>query len=447
MSTNEVKEVKKQTSDIQNDIQDDYSLDTVPKDKRRSLIATATVWIGWGISLSAFMTGGTIGSGSTAGNGILAVFAGNLVLMLIAVFVGLIGYRTGLTTYSIGRIVFGKKGSIISSLLMGILSMGFIGVLLNSFGDALHSLVPEIPSWIAVIVFAILVGAAALFGFKGLSIVGTIASPALWILLIVLFICTIMHGGGLGAIFSIQPEEPISFSTAMGAAIATWVTGAALVSDVTRYCKKASHVILGAFAGYILGSGLYEAVAVLSSVATGTGDFVQTMTILGLIIPGIIILALALWTTTNSNLYSSALAFTNLSEMVHIKVSKPVWTVISILIAVAVAMLGLASKFVVWLNFIGTVMPPFAGIIIAHFWIIHRDKKKVFMPSGFRWTAFVSWILAVVIAKVSNVTIPAIIGLLSAIVIYAIIGLIFKNKESTKGETFTMAVAEETSGK
>ena len=69
------------------------------------------------------------------------------------------------------------------------------------------------------------------------------------------------------------------------------------------------------------------------------------------------------------------------------------------------------------------------------------------MPSGFRWTAFVSWILAVVIAKVSNVTIPAIIGLLSAIVIYAIIGLIFKNKESTKGETFTMAVAEETSGK
>ena len=101
----------------------------------------------------------------------------------------------------------------------------------------------------------------------------------------------------------------------------------------------------------------------------------------------------------------------------------------------------------VWLNFIGTVMPPFAGIIIAHFWIIHRDKKKVFMPSGFRWTAFVSWILAVVIAKVSNVTIPAIIGLLSAIVIYAIIGLIFKNKESTKGETFTMAVAEETSGK
>ena len=79
MSTNEVKEVKKQTSDIQNDIQDDYSLDTVPKDKRRSLIATATVWIGWCISLSAFMTGGTIGSGSTAGNGILAVFAGNLV--------------------------------------------------------------------------------------------------------------------------------------------------------------------------------------------------------------------------------------------------------------------------------------------------------------------------------------------------------------------------------
>ncbi len=436
MSTKEVKQVNQ-------DIQNDYCLEKVPKEKRRGLIATATVWIGWCISLSAFMTGGTIGAGCTAGKGVLAVLCGNLFLMAIAIFIGMIGYRTGLTTYSIGRIVFGKKGSIITSLLMGVLSMGFIGVLLNSFGNALHSIVPQIPSQAAVIGFAVLVALAAIFGFKGLSFVSTIATPALWILLIIMFISTIKYGGGMSQIFGIQPETPISFSTAMGAAIATWVVGAALVSDVTRYCKKASHVIIGAFSGYILGAALFEGVAVISSVATHQGDFVKVMGLLGLLIPAIIILALALWTTTNNNIYSSALAFTNLSELLHIKVSKPVWTIISIIIAIAVALLGLASKFIVWLNFIGTLMPPFAGILIAHFWIIHRDKTKVFMPSGFRWTALVSWVLAIVVAKVSHVTIPAIIGLIAGLIIYAILGSIFKEKESQKGEIFTIAAAEE----
>ena len=265
----------KEVTQANQDIQNDYCLETVPKNKRRGLIATATVWIGWCISLSAFMTGGTIGAGCTAGKGVLAVLCGNLLLMAIAIFIGMIGYRTGLTTYSIGRIVFGKKGSIITSLLMGVLSMGFVGVLLNSFGNAFNSIVPQVPSKVAVVVFAVLVALAAMFGFKGVSIVSTVATPALWILLVIMFVSTIMYGGSMSQIFSIQPETPISFSTAMGAAIATWVVGAALVSDVTRYCKKASHVIIGAFAGYILGAALFESVAVISSVATQQGDFVK----------------------------------------------------------------------------------------------------------------------------------------------------------------------------
>ena len=436
MSTNEVDQTNQ-------DVQNDYCLETVPKDKRRGLIATATVWIGWCISLSAFMTGGTIGAGCTAGKGVLAVLCGNLLLMTIAIFIGMIGYRTGLTTYSIGRIVFGKRGSIITSLLMGILSMGFIGVLLNSFGNAFSSIVPQVPPKVAIVVFAVLVALAALFGFKGVSIVSMIATPALWILLVVMAVATFMYGGSMSQIFSIQPEAPISFSTAMGAAIATWVVGAALVSDVTRYCKKPSHVIIGAFAGYILGAALFEGVAVISSVATQQGDFVKVMEILGLLIPAVIILALALWTTTNNNLYSSALAFTNLSELLHIKVSKPVWTLISIVIAIVVALLGLASKFIVWLNFIGTLMPPFAGILIAHFWIIHRDKEKVFMPSGFRWTALISWIAAIIVAMFSNVEVPAIIGSLAGIVIYAVLGSIFKEKENQDGEMLTIAATED----
>ena len=45
----------------------DYATGTVPLSKRRGFSATASVWVGWCISLSAFLTGGTIGAGNTLG--------------------------------------------------------------------------------------------------------------------------------------------------------------------------------------------------------------------------------------------------------------------------------------------------------------------------------------------------------------------------------------------
>lgn len=65
------------------------------------------------------------------------------------------------------------------------------------------------------------------------------------------------------------------------------------------------------------------------------------------------------------------------------------------------------------------------------------------MPSGFRWTALISWIAAIIVAMLSNVEVPAIIGSLAGIVIYAVLGSIFKEKESQDGEMLTIAAAED----
>ena len=68
----------------------DYAVGSVPLSQRRGFYGTAAVWVGWCISLSAFMTGGTIGAGNDLKTGLLAVLAGNGLLFLIGSLCGLV---------------------------------------------------------------------------------------------------------------------------------------------------------------------------------------------------------------------------------------------------------------------------------------------------------------------------------------------------------------------
>lgn len=415
------------TAGTADSLHNDYALMSVPESERKSFYDVMAVWVGWAVSISAFLVGGVISNGTTAPTGLAAIFFGNLALVVIAGLVGTIGFRTGLTTYSIGRIIFGKKGSVIVSLFLGLLAMGFIGVLMSGFGAAIHKVVPAIPVVVANIVFALCITWSAVYGMKGLAILSRIAAPALWIFLLVGLVVAFKEPGSFTAVFMKAPVKPTGFGAAMGSAIATWVTGAILCSDIARYAKKPSHIWGGAFAGYVLGAGVFEAGAMLMSKGAGSPDVVVVMSNLGLLLPGVLLLLLALWTTTDNNVYSSALAFTNAGEMLHINISKPVWTVIAVLIAVAVSLFNLASQFSIWLVLIGILAPPIGGIIIGHFWILNFRNKEFATPEGFSMVAFVSWIGAGLIAKFMIAPVPAsVIGLVSALVIYTVLCLFFR---------------------
>lgn len=255
----------------------DHALQSVPNEKRRGLYELQAVWVGWAISVSAFLVGGVVGNGTTLG------------------LVGSIGFRTGLTTYSIGRAVFGKGGSAIVSFLLGFLAMGFIGVLLDGFANSLAALLPAVPKMLSVLVFAVLVTLSSIYGYKGLAVLSQIAAPALFAVL--------GKAGGFGAIAAKVPAQPIPFFTAVGSAVATWLTGAALCSDIARYAKKESHGWVGALGGYVLGAALLEGLSVITARGVGNANVVVVLSTLGLLIPGVIVLLLALWTTTDNNIY------------------------------------------------------------------------------------------------------------------------------------------------
>ena len=370
----------------------DYALASVPAEKRRDLYTNATVWMAWAISISGFFVGGAIGAGQGAGAGLAAVFVGNLILALIAFLVGMIGYRTGLSSYMISRSVFGTRGSVIVSAVIGFLAMGFIGVLLDGFATAFVALVPGVPRAAAILGFSVLVTLTAIYGYRGLAWLSRVAAPLLIVLLLWAVVLAIGQAGGVAALFAKPAAKPIAFDAAVGAAIATWITGAAIASDITRYARSAWHIAIGAVLAYVVGAGFLEGGSVLAAAGVGQGNLVVLMNTLGLLAVAILVLALALWTTTDNNIYSTALAFTNAGTLINLRLSKPVWTIIAVVIAILVSLLGFAAQFLQWLQIIGTVTPPFAGVLIAHFWVLRmngdwRATSTGNVYGGFRWTA------------------------------------------------------------
>ena len=407
---------------------DDHALEAVPAHRRKSLLQMVVVQIGWNISVSSFLVGGVVGGGTTLAEGLAAVLVGNLVLVAVSTLVGLIGYRTGLTSYLLSRVVFGRGGSVIASLLLGVLAMGFIGVLMDTWGLAVNELIPAIPSWAFVLAFAAAITTTAIFGFKGLARYSAIAVPIEIAIALFALLRIGTSENGFTSVVEHVPSAPIGFGVAVGAVIATWVTGAALTCDITRYAQRPRDVLISCFTGFVLGAGIFETIATLSAMSVGEGNFVLVMQSLGLLAPAAVMLVLALWNTADNNLYSASLAFTNASNMVGLRLAKPVWTLVSIAIAVLVSFAGLAERFLSFLGLIGLVAPPFAAVLITHYWLRNRGRAVESTSAALpflRWEALVAWMLAAVGSYYTDVLLAdAVEGLVYGAVLYWLLGAI-----------------------
>jgi cytosine permease len=412
----------------------DHALEPVPAASRKSLVQLVIVQIGWNISVSSFLVGGVVGGGTTFVEGLLAILLGNVLLVAVAYLIGMVGFRTGLTSYLASRAVFGTRGSIIVTVLLGVVAMGFIGVLADTWGTAVNKLVPAVPGWAFVLAFALAITSTAIFGFKGLQRYSAIAVPIEIAIALLALVAIARTEDGFAGVVAAVPAAGIGFGAAVGAVMSTWITGAALVSDVTRYARSGRHVLIGVLAGFVVGAGTFELIATLSAMSVGNSNFVVVMQSLGLLAPAVVMLVLALWNTADNNLYSASLAFTSASDLLGHRVPKWVWTIVAIVIAVLVALSGAAAQFGAFLGVIGVVAPPFAGVLIAHFWLVARGVSGARLLSeapAVRWEALGCWLVASLLAWSTGFLLTdAIEGLVAGVVLYGVVGSLLRSRQA-----------------
>lgn len=113
----------------------DYSLKQVPKSQQKSWISLFSIWVAIGVDLAAVILGVQLAKGLPLDKAIWAVIIGSFILATICTITASVGAATNLSTSMITRYVFGKKGTLAYSAMIGLSLLGWFGVQVGFFAD------------------------------------------------------------------------------------------------------------------------------------------------------------------------------------------------------------------------------------------------------------------------------------------------------------------------
>jgi cytosine permease len=438
------------------EILEDYSLKPVPPDQRRSWFDIAVVWIGVAIVLSALLRGMMIGMGlGSVKSVLLAYLFGEVLLIGMMMLTGFIGAKQGLSTPLLARRSFGEQGALLISLCLAIAFMGWFGVQAGLFAETIVVYVKtSIPVSSLAFGSGVLMMIPAVFGFKGLKTLSWGAVPPM----VIIFLYAAFKMG-----FRFLPAEeltrlaqnhvpsayPLGLGEAASIVAGGFIVGAVTSADVFRYARPRFRDILYAAT---LSMGVSAVMQLIGSgLAMRTGLYHEQLPRIiispdyaGLGMVGFLAIGLAQWTTNDSNLYSSVLAFNTIFKRTRWKLAVIVGVFASLLAA-----WGILSRLELFLSLLSIAVGPIGGIIVADYYLLGNKTGGGAELRAKRWNpvALVAYGLSVLIGWITaghplkmNIfpfSIFAFNGILAAVLFYwaGMRFLIMKKRNSAVGNT------------
>ncbi len=403
-----------------------YSLGSVPQSARKGILSLTMVMLGLTFFSASMWTGGTLGTGLSFNDFILAVLIGNLILGIYTSFLGYIGAQTGLSTHLLARYSFGLKGSWLPSLILGGTQVGWFGVGVAMFAIPVHK-ATGIDTNLLILISGLLMTATVYFGIAAIMILSAIAVPAITLFGGFSVLQAVDTMGGIDGLMAFTPDKPMAFSTALVLVVGSFISAGTLTADFVRFGKKPMNAVFVTMFAFFIGNSLMFIFGAAGAAATGQSDISEVMIAQGLLIPAIIILGLNIWTTNDNALYASGLGFSNITGLPSRYLS-----VANGIIGTLCA-LWLYNNFVGWLTFLSAAIPPIGGIIIADF-LRNRDKYKDFANAQFEtvnWAA----ISGVVIGVIAGHLLPGIVpinAVVAGAVSYLFLDSVLKHKTNNR---------------
>ncbi|GAA1963271.1 cytosine permease [Agromyces allii] len=427
----------------------DYEHGVVPADQRKGWWSIAAVWIAIGIDLSGAFLGIELAAGMDFGAALLATFVGSTLLGLMAMACAYVGAVSGLSTAMISRVVFGRIGGAVLALALSLSLLGWFAVQAGFFGSNAQIAFGEltgldVPVWVFTLVGAILMALTALWGYRSISKLSSLAVPALLVLLLVGIIVGLASQGTDG--LATPVENLYTFGGAVSLVMAIFILGVVTAPDMARWAKTPKQAMAAGFVGFFFGNSIIVVVALVLARIVGETELMTIFFLLGLGGAAVIVLILAQWTTNTSNLYSSALSFASING----RLNRRVLTVIGGVVGILIAVLGAADGFIPFISAIGIVIAPFGGVYVAAFVVDHRAGRFAVAETerSVHPLAIVAWIAGILVAFAATrpadglglglfdlTTIPALDGLLVGFVVFLVLGLIARRARTDAAAT------------
>jgi cytosine permease len=438
----------------QNSVLEDYGAEPVPDEKRKGWFGIGIVYWGIAVCLPAFLISGLIAGPTKLGTAILAFVIGAAVLAIVAILTGIIGARTKLSTALSANYTFGKYGAYILQIVLFFAAWGWFGVQLGFMADGLGGgglafvTGGRMPVWSIKIIGGILMTLTAMFGFKAIEKLSIVAIPMLLLALLGTIFSLYKGDASLAQAAATTGEGAMPFGIATSIVIGSFILGAIISSDITRYAKSRSAAGIGMGFGMFIG---FPVVMVLAAImvkgAGGEVDFSKVMlansSVLWTVI-AILAIILAAWTTNDNNLYSGALSINAMFP----KFKKWIITVISGVIGTVLALLGIntSAGFQTFLSLLAIFIPPAAAVMIIDYYFFKGERNRAYNSGElsnvvkFRVIPFVVWVAGIAFGfivqytKARITTITAVDTIIVAAVIYFIVMAATGHKITTKAE-------------
>ncbi|WP_067824385.1 purine-cytosine permease family protein [Actinomadura kijaniata] len=412
---------------------DDYSLLRVPESERYSWWSVATQRFGQLSALAQFLLGATLGLGMSFWDAVLAITLGSVLLEIVTIYIGVIGVREGLSTSVLARWTgFGSKGSALIGLTVAVSLIGWFGVQNAVFAKGLHSLIGGLPVEVWSLIGGLGVTAVVVYGFKGMAWAAYVTVPA-FLVLATWSIGRELSRHSFNELISSPPAgEPMSLAAGATLVAGGFIVGAVMTPDMTRYNRSVGDVVKQTLVGVTLGEYVVGLIGVLLAHAARTSDVVAIITSTSGLI-GTVVLIASIVKINDWNLYSSTLGLVNvINVLTGLKVARARVTLVIGALGSVLSATGILTHFIEFLTFLGILIPPIAGIMIAEYFVVRAwrpdleasrrrgdlpDKAPDWVPAG-----ILAWVCGTAVGHFVDAGIPAINALVVACVGYAVLG-------------------------
>lgn len=355
----------------------DNPLEPLTPQQRRNALPLLALAFGWGFLVTGLLTGGALGQGMPFWPDLmLASFLGNAMNFVIGALVGYIGYRTACNSGLLYRFTYGNIGARVPVLFVALLTIGWQGLVVGAFGFAWAQSFDS-TTFYAVAIFAGLLYTVTTF--FGVSALEKVSMPSVLMLVGVGIYATWLNVdkvGGWSAFLALSQqratEAPLSLPQAINLVVGSWIVGAVVMPEYTRFARKAWVALAIPFVVLIISQWFLQIVGSMGGIASGTYEFTTYMLEQGAVIGGLglIAMSLALWTTGDTNLYLPSIQTASV-----LRRPQQVMTVICGLLGTVLG-LFIYKHFLSWVNLLASLVPPLIGPVIIDYYVVNRRKYR-----------------------------------------------------------------------
>lgn len=390
-------------------------------------------------SLPTFVTGLEVGEGLSPVNTLWALLWGSVIIVVIGAVMGVIGARSRMSSYLLVRIAFGDKGAAFVNIAFAISLLGWFGVNINLFMDAVSGLGRsvwgvEFPPVGLAIFASFCMTLTTLVGFKAINILASLLVP---VLAVVTFLLarTALSEQSLAQIMSAETVETLSVGEGISAIVGAIIIGAIILPDITRFVRHWSGAIYTSIIAYIIVQLAVMGAAALAGASTGQSDILQIMIDMNLGLGAFLIVIAGSWVLNSLNLYSAVLG---------VKATFPKMKTLALTlglgaIGVVAALLNILDGFITFLFYLSVIFIPVAGVLIIDALFIRPGLYRIETLDNNRalnWKGFTAWALGAVVAVLaSEAILPPLtkIAAMDAVILSGLVYIALAWNERAKG--------------